>query len=205
MKYNARIVICRVKRSRSLIFIISVFLFSLQSCKNDVGEKQIRSLDSLSGALNQKLTELKQADTIVLSKAITKYNNYRHFIQQNLTDTVSKQEADQLQQFYNSGKILVSFSDNRKAILARGNLVNSQLSKLITDARSKVTDEGTLMKYFAQEKTNAEDVIRMSHDQQKFFVESLQEFKLSLSGIEALIKSRNNGQMPTIIKDSIPL
>jgi hypothetical protein len=203
------IVYCCFERSREATYKKLLFSFlivlSFTSCTNETCEKQIRSLDSLSGALNQKLSELRQVDTVILQKAISKYSNYRAFIQQNINDTVKKEEADHLQQFYNSGKNLLSFSENRKSILARGNLINSQLDKLISDAKQNAIEEEKLIQFSKEEKLQAEQLIKNSFGQQQSFSANLQEFKLSLSGVEALIKSRNNGQMPTIIKDSIPL
>ncbi|MCW3076233.1 MAG: hypothetical protein JWO32_842 [Bacteroidetes bacterium] len=168
-------------------------------------ETQLKSLDSLSGALNQKLTELRQVDTIILQKAISKYTNYRQFILQNVNDTVTKEEANQLQQFFVCGKNLLDFSDNRIAILARGTLINSQVNKLITDIKEHSIEENILIQCSLQEKENAQKLVIASYSQQQLFQANLQEFKLSLYGIENLIRSRNNGQMPTIIKDSIPL
>jgi hypothetical protein len=185
-------------------FLLITFLFT--SClKNESYDKQIKSLDSLSGALNQKLIELRQVDTVILKKAITKYNNYKQFIQQNVSDTVTKIEADHIQQFFVCGKNLNDFYENRNSILARGDLINSQLNKLIHDAKENALDEEKLIQYSTQEKNNAEQLIKNSFGQQQLFQANLQEFKLSLSGIEGLIRARNNGQMPTVIKDSIPL
>lgn len=188
----------------SLLFFFAVFFLS--SCtQNALYESQLKSLDSLSGALNQKLSELRQVDTVILKKAITKYNNYRQFIQQNVNDTVNKEEATYLQQFYGSGKALDDFSVNRATILARGSLLNSQISKLVTDVKERAVPVEKLREYATGEKQQAQDLMKASYDQQQSFLSSLQEFKLSLIGVENLIKSRNNGQMPVIIKDSIPL
>ncbi len=190
---------------KKLIFIFSASLFFI-SCNNSaLRENQIRSLDSLSGALNQKLAELKQVDTVILQKAISKYGNFKQFIQQNVTDTISKAEADHIQMFFVSGKNLLDFSDNRRSILARGSLINSQLNKLMLDMKENTLDEEKLLQFSRDEKNNAEQLIRGSYGQQQLFQANLQEFKLSLSGIEKLIRARNNGQMPTVIKDSIPL
>jgi hypothetical protein len=191
---------------RSIAPLSIIFIFLFFSCtKNALYESQLKSLDSLSGALNQKLTELRQVDTVTLKKAITKYNNYRQFIQQNVNDTVNKEEAGHLQQFYSSGKTLEDFAGNRTTILARGSLLNSQISKLVRDIKEQAIDEEKLEQYASGEKQRSQELIKASYKQQQLFEASLQEFKLSLRGIEALIKSRNNGQMPVIIKDSIPL
>ena len=122
-----------------------------------------------------------------------------------MNDTVSKIEADHIQMFFVCGKNLVDFSENRRSILARGGLINSQLTKLMLDAKENTVDEEKLLQFSNQEKSNAEQLIKGSYGQQQLFQANLQEFKLSLSGIEQLIRARNNGQMPTVIKDSIPL
>jgi hypothetical protein len=188
----------------AIVLFFSVLFFNF-SCTQQVCEGQVKSLDSLSGALNQKLAEFKQVDTAILAKAIGKFNNYRQFIKQNVNDTVNKAEADFLQQFYSSGQNLVYFSDNRKNILARGSLINSQIGKLTKDVNSSAIDREKFSQFYVQEKSNAEQLIKLSVNQQQLFLGSLQEFRLSLAGIENLIRSRNNGQMPTVIKDSIPL
>ncbi|MBA3663665.1 MAG: hypothetical protein H0W61_05600 [Bacteroidetes bacterium] len=190
--------------SKFLILLLLIFFFS--SCiKNAIYETQLKSLDSLSGALNQKISELRQVDTIILKKAISKYNNYKQFIQQNVNDTVNKEQANHLQQFYVSGKNLTEFSNNRSTILARGSLLNSQINKLIADVKEQAVDQDKLAQFSSEEKQAAKDLIKASYEQQQLFQANLQEFKFSLSGVEMLIRSRNNGQMPTIIKDSIPL
>lgn len=193
------------KRGRFLLWAVIVFFLFPACIKNDVYEAQLKSLDSLSGALNQKLAELKQVDTVILKKAIIKYSNYLQFIQQNVNDTLSKEEGDKLQQFNVSGKILSDFSENRTMILARGNLLNSQLNKLMLDVKARSNEEEMINKFYAEEKQNAEKLIKSTYGQQQLFQSNLQEFKLSLTSIENIIRSRNNGQMPTIIKDSIPL
>jgi hypothetical protein len=194
------------KTTCSILTICLILAAVFSSCThNALYEAQLKSLDSLGGALNQKLTELKQVDTVILKKAITKYNNYRQFIQQNVNDTVNKEEANHLQQFYVSGKALADFSINRTTILARGSLLNSQIGKLVTDIKERAVPEEKLQQYASAEKQQAQDLMKASYEQQQSFQASLQEFKLSLMGVESLIKSRNNGQMPVIIKDSIPL
>lgn len=181
-------------------------LFICISCgRNEAYEKQIRSLDSLSGALNQKLDELRRVDTVTLERAISKYKIYKAFIGQNINDTLRREEADHLQHFYICGKNLFDFSANRKAIVAKGNLVNSQIAKLIADARNKTMEDEKLAQNISFEKSNADDLIKKSVDQQQQFLSCLQEFKLSLTAVENLIRSRNSGQMPVVIKDSIPL
>lgn len=189
-------------QAKGFFSLLIAFAFFITSCKNESLEKQIHSLDSLNGALNQKLQELKSTDTVTLRKALARYNDYKKFVHQNLSDTVSKEEADILQQFYKSGENLLSFEDNRRAIMARGSLISSQLNKLVADAKSNA-GEG-FETYFDQERRQTETLINQSVEQQRLFLENLQAFRLSLNGVETLIKSRNSGQMPVVIRDTVP-
>jgi hypothetical protein len=193
---------CAYLQNASLL-LAAVLLSSLSSCRNDHSEKHIRTLDSLNGALNQKLYEIKNLDTTVLFKAVSKYREYKQFVEQNISDTITKPEADFLEQFYRTGNNLERFIENRKTILARGSLISSQLNKLISDLRNSISEE-ELNQYIKQESGGAQLLIKQSLDQQQVFLENLQEFRLSLSGVESLIRSRNSGQMPVVIKDSLP-
>ena len=132
-------------RVEVLRFTSSIFLLLfciLSSCTNSNEQaKQIKSLDSISGALNQKVIELQKTDTLILEKALTKFNNYKQFIKQNINDTVTKKEADAVQQFFASGTTLEIFFINRKIILARAQLVNAQLTKLILDITQNTIEQ----------------------------------------------------------------
>ena len=196
----------RGKTNRLFYIIIYIFILSISSCsKNDEQAKQIKSIDSISGALNQKLSELQKADTVILEKALTKFNDYKQFIKQNINDTVSKKEADALQHFFTSGNNLDGFFLNRQTILARGHLVNAQLNKLILDLKENSLQQNQLNEFMYAEKAQANDVIQKSFLQQQLFQTNLQEFKNALPLVEELIKTKNNGQLPTIVKDSTSL
>jgi len=188
------------------IFFVAIVIALFTSCSgNDEQAKQIKSLDSISGALNQKLNELQKVDTIILEKALTKFNDYKQFIKQNINDTVSKKEADALQHFFTSGNNLEGFFINRKTILARGYLVNAQLNKLIADVKANSLEEKQQSEFSFAEREQANDVIQKSFLQQQLFQTNLQEFKNALPLVEELIKTKNNGQLPTIVKDSTSL
>lgn len=213
---------CHAERSRSvpistvrhsrvevLGFTSSIFLLLfciLSSCTNSNEQaKQIKSLDSISGALNQKVIELQKTDTLILEKALTKFNNYKQFIKQNINDTVTKKEADAVQQFFASGTTLEIFFINRKTILARAQLVNAQLTKLILDITQNTIEQKQLQEFTFAEKEQANDVIQKSFLQQQLFNSNLQQFKNALPMVEELIKTKNNGQLPTIVKDTTTL
>jgi len=185
-------------------FLLTVVFFG--SC-NGAGkyEEKEKTLDSLSGAINSIVKELKNCDTLVLQRSIARYTWYRQFIEQNVSDTISREEADNLQHFYTSGKTLENFSQNRKVILARSVLVNSQLLELAKDIKNKTMSPEQLSEYTQYEKKQAAILIEAGYEQQKKLHAGLEEFKNSLKGVELLIRSRNKGELPTIIKDTVSL
>lgn len=173
--------------------------------KTDVYEQKAKTLDSLSGAVNSIIKELQNVDTVILQKSITRFNWYKQFIRQNVNDTVSKAEADNLQHFYMSGQSLENFSLNRKIILTRAGQVNTQILKLNEDVRNKTLTKEYVSAYSLNEKEEAGKLIEAGYQQQKIFHSGLEEFKNALKGVELLIRSRNNGELPTIIKDTVAL
>lgn len=104
-----------------------------------------------------------------------------------------------------SGNILLNFNINRKSLRARTNLINSQLEKLKSDAKNNLHSEEQLIEFTNLEKKAANNLIEASHNQQQLFYTSLQDFKTALKGVENVIKARNNGLLPTVIKDTLSL
>lgn len=195
-----------IKTAKNSLFILFFAGLFFQSCnRNDVYAAEIKSLDSLSGAVNALAKESDKTDTVILDKAILRFNQYKHFIQQNINDTVSKTEADFIQQFYTSGNSLLNFNLNRKSLKARTSLINSQIDKLKSDAKNNLLPEEKLIEFTNLEKKEANNLIETNQKQQQIFYSSLQDFKVSLKGVEVLIKARNNGQLPTVVKDTLSL
>ena len=188
----------------TLCFLLATIFFG--SCnKTDLYEQNAKTLDSLSGAINSIVKELKDVDTLVLQRSITRYSWYKEFIEQNVNDTITKEEADNLQDFYASGKTLEDFSFNRKMILLRASLINSQLTKLATDIKNKSLSQEQVLNYSQFEKEEAGKLIGVGYGQQKLFHSGLEEFRTSVKGVELLIRSHNKGELPTIIKDTVSL
>lgn len=188
----------------TLCFVAAILVFG--SCnKTDLYEQKEKTLDSLGGAINSMLQELKNVDTLSLQTSLTRFNWYNGFIQENVHDTITKDEADNLRHFFVSGKDLENFSDNRKLILKRASLINIQLQKLSLDIKNKSLSPVQVSSYTHSEITESTKLIEMGYGQQKLFHSRLEEFKNSLKEVELLIRSRNKGELPTIIKDTISL
>lgn len=179
-------------------------MFLLVACsRNSVYTEKLKTLDSLDGVVNVAITELQKNDTVSLSKSIELYNRYNQFIEQNLPDTITKTEADCLKQFQTAGQNLERYSTNRNRLLAQLKVLRKQLSTLTLDVKNKSIEEQQLIENLLLESKQITSTCDLSSHQKQFFYSSLEQFKNSLTGIEQLIKSRNNGVMPTLVKDTL--
>lgn len=187
-------------------FLFVAMLLSISSCsKSDVYLEKAKSVDSLNAAMNTVSKALNNLDTVFLKKSIARFNWYLDFIEININDTISKSEADNLDHFITSGKNLIIVEQNRRMILSRAKLLNEQLIRLSSDIRNKHLQTDQVLNYYYSEYSEIEKLIQSGLLQQQLFHSSSEEFKISLKGIELLIRSRNNGELPTIVKDSIIL
>lgn len=186
--------------------LLLLLLVALQACnQNDAYNQKTKALDSLNGALNLKVRELEKTDTALLQRCITRYNYYRQFIKQNVNDTLTKSEADNLQRFLSSGKNLENFWSNRFSILGRASLINSQQTKLATDVKNHAVDIMELEQFLMREKLATSEILEAATAQQKVYYSSLEEFRIALQEVENIIRLRNKGQLPTIVKDTVAL
>jgi hypothetical protein len=192
-------------RNAFIILALPAFLL-LQNCgiKSQV-ETEVKRLDSVSIVLNSKWQELSKCDTALLQRAISKFDNYSTFIENNITDTITKEEANALQQFYASGKNLKAFDQNYKSLRSRTTLVSDQIKKLMSDV-----DNGSISKkYFLSNYDNeikaASQLVAMTTNELKNNLNSVQDLKNSLPPVETLIRSHNKGQLPEAINTKIDL
>lgn len=182
-----------------------VLLFLMACTRGELYNQRLKTLDSLNGALNLKVRELEKADTALLLRCITRFNYYSRFIKQNFSDTLTKTEADNLQHFLVAGKNLESFRSNRLTLLGRASLINSQQNHLNQDIKNHAIEIAEADRYLAREKEVATQLINNTTAQQHVFFSGVEEFRNSLRGVESLIKARNNGLLPTIVRDTLAL
>ena len=109
-----------MNRGQYHFIIIFAIIVLFGSCRNsDLYDQNTKTIDSLSTVVNILQEEFLKTDTVLLKKSVACFNDYKQFIQQIIIDTISKQEADNLQRFYNSGIGLVDFTTNRQLIFER--------------------------------------------------------------------------------------
>jgi hypothetical protein len=189
-------------RLRIYIFSIS---WVLVSCGDAAVRRQANTtLDSISGVLAVSSDLLLKTDTAALQKAIQRFHEYNAFISQAVTDTLEKNEADELQHFYSAGSRLKSFAANRNLLLSRAALVNQQLKKLRNDAGGGI-DTDALRNHLAGETKATAELTQAMLNEKNRCSENLERFRVSLPVVQALIRKRNNGQLPVVIRDTTDL
>ena len=183
-----------------------VMVFALSSCNDQAIYKHTaHAADSINGALSLAKQQLLQSDTIVLKKAITKFKEYSAFLALHVNDTLTKVEADNLQKFTQSGRQLEVFDMNRTVLAERANLISTQLIHLSQDCEKKANSADVLQAYYKKVLEQAQLVLTTSAAQLASFQGAISDFKSSLPGLEALLMKRNRGELPQVIKDTLPL
>ncbi|MDI1354403.1 MAG: hypothetical protein PSX36_05775 [bacterium] len=192
-------------RNATYIFCILIAGLLLSCTRSDLYARKSKSLDSLNGSVTAMTRELEKIDTSLLKRSITRYTYYKQFVQQNVSDTLSRTEADYLQHFLSAGENLEHVQSNIQQVLLRAQLINSQLQNLATDIRDKSIEETSVGIYSSRERIEAGKITELGYAQQRLFMNAMDEYKNSLKGVELLIQSRNHGDLPVIIKDTISL
>ena len=186
-----------MNRGQHHFIIIFAIIVLFGSCRNsDLYDQNTKTIDSLSTVVNILQEEFLKTDTVLLKKSVACFNDYKQFIQQIIIDTISKQEADNLQRFYNSGIGLADFTTNRQ-------LIFEQLKKLTADTKENVFDVDQMKLYTLTEKQECSKLIDLMYSQQKLFYTRMLEFKISIKDVDVLIMKHNNGELPLIIKDTL--
>lgn len=184
----ARIITC---------LLISVLLFSCE--QNNLLKQQVKTLDSLSGAINSAALALKETDSSNVKALLSTYQVYTQFINTSIKDTISKSQALDIKSFYESGEALQVFLKNKSALSARLSLLNTQCMRLSEDIRLGEMSSKESTKYFNYETVESIKVIGEVFKQQKIYYSNYEKLLQTIPNIEKIIKSYNNNQLPTII------
>jgi hypothetical protein len=76
------------------------------------------------------------------------------------------------------------------------------LSRLAGDAHEKSLNIESLSRFTMQEKFEATKLIETGYVQQKEYLQQLVQYRNAVKGVEELLRTRNNSQLPTIVKDT---
>lgn len=169
------------------------------SCKNTHGyEKYVKELDSLKVVVEQAMGNFKTVDSVAVYHAYIKQQTYTQFINANLKDTVSKEEAAGLSSFGDIGEGLQAYLSNRSQWLAEASVTISQLHNLSNDLKNGSVDIDEAVEYIHTEKLQSEKII----EELKVNTESIRKILAvhtkSLPVAEEVVKKLNHGVLPPL-------
>ncbi len=169
------------------------------SCKNTHGyEKYVKELDSLKVVVEQAIGNFKTVDSVAVYNAYIKQQTYTQFINANLKDTVSKEEALSLSSLGSIGEGLQAYLSNRSKWLAEASLTINQLHHLSTDLKNGSVEIDEAVEYIHTEKLQSEKII----EELKVNTESIRKIlavhEKSSPVVEEIVKKLNNGSLPPL-------
>jgi hypothetical protein len=180
-----------------------LFLILGESCLNrDTFRPEIKTLDSLSGALNGMKHGLESTDTLRLNSSISTFKNIGEFIRLKIQDTISKEEAEQLKIFFAAGENLEKYALNRNLLLARATRIQTQLIQLSEDIDHAVLSKDQAQSFVRREKEELNRWMEAAVNQQNLQYENNGAFRSSLKSAEELVKKRNQGVLPVVVTNS---
>lgn len=184
--------------------IVLASLFFTSCSRRVLYEPSLKRLDSAMVVLSLYEKRITRIDTLQLQKALQKWEVLSTFIQNNVSDTLSKTEAQALQQFYQSGQFLSLFQSKRKELLQRCGLMQEQLKRLIETGQTESLQVTQFNENTSSEIETLKNTGIVMDKSLTDYPAQLQNFRNSLPGVEALVKARNRGSLPMVIKDSLP-
>lgn len=166
-------------------------------------DASVKQLDSLKVVMEESLSGFASLDSAKYADALSKEVTYTAFIQMNVTDTISRQEALMLQELHTAGKAFRGFLSSRRSLIDDARISASQLKKLSADLASGAVDSRVAIQYISQERQEAERIIHLLKLNTEVLRSEMEDYTRSLPGIEALVKAHNNGQLPPTVTPDI--
>jgi hypothetical protein len=180
--------------------------FSLYACsQKELYAKGIYQLDSTLIVLSIQQRAFRTIDSSEFKKALLKFETLKTFITTNISDTLTKEEATTLHQFYTSGEFLFQFDPHRKEAIVRLTELNGQLKSLIKNGEEGRLPIATFNDDVHYEVNAAKLLDQVLNQSLLNYRKELQNFKAILPALETLVKSRNRGNLPFIIQDTLSM
>ncbi len=143
-----------------LLLVIGSFCGGLVSCQG--GKKmsdEATKLDSLTTLLDLSVKKLEAIDSATVE---LKYNTTMadiNYVEHNLKDSISRQEAEAVSSYRATRKNLKSFNQKRRMLLAEYAITEKQLKTLSVDLKKGAIDDNKAYEYFVIECTEANKLL----------------------------------------------
>lgn len=185
-----------------LVGLISIFL--MPSCHNSHAfDKNIKELDSLNIVVVQAIDNFRSVDSNNCILAYQKNTAYGKFLDKNLKDTVNTKTAETLQLFYSTHIGIKNYVENRGVWLKDATSSRKQLSNLVHDLKNGSIETEEAIGYITTEKQQAIKIIEELKKNTEVMRDILDTHAKYTPGVEAFIKSINNGNLPQLQKVSL--
>ena len=178
-------------------FIGGLVLFSCQT--KPIYDESIKELDSLKIVIQQALVNFKTIDSAACYNAQYKQSTYLHFLETHLKDTISKQDAEQIQQFQSLKSGFDTYVKYRSNWIQRAQRSIHQLQTLTNDLKNGSVNHAEVVSYINEEKTNAFQTIEVLKTNTDNMRKHLELYNQYLPAYESIIKKLNAGVLPQLI------
>ncbi len=186
---------------RIFSFLVLINLLFLTSCKlSNPYQKQIKELDSLKIVVEESIDYFNKIDSSTCAGYLAKQQTYQSYLLQNLKDTLTKSEAENIQLMMNVGGPLKDYLNQRNEWLQEAKVSINQLNTLNQDLKNNILDASEAVEYINNEKKHAEQVIQNLKTNTELIRKNLEIYKSVEQGTEATIKNLNSGNLPTIVQ-----
>jgi hypothetical protein len=184
-------------RILGFIFLFVILFFT--NCKlSNPYQKQIKELDSLKIVVEEAVDYFNKIDSADCASYLAKQQTYKSFILNNLKDTLTKSEAENIQLMMNLGNPIKEYLNQRNIWLTEAKISISQLQNLNQDLKNNALEPSETVEYINEEKKKAEQIIQNLKTNTELIRKNLELYKSVEQSTESIIKNLNSGNLPTI-------
>ena len=167
----------------------------LVACGPQISKEKLAQIDELEAMINDASEMLNAVDSATAIQAVDTYNENLHYIQNNLKDTLPRQEAFFVDTYYRLRKIMQKFSENYNTLSSEVVIAKQQLTNLRKDAKNGLVEEKQFDEYLALERQNTEGLFNATKDLMEPFQKALPLYEKKNPRIDSLIQSFEAEQM----------
>jgi hypothetical protein len=185
-------------RFLGLLLAMLVFM-SLTNCRlSNPYQKQIKELDSLKIVVEEAIDYFNKIDSVECSHFLATQQSFKSFLLENLHDTLTKTEAENVQLMMNVGVPLKDYLTQKHVWISQAQLSLRQLHNLNQDLKNNALEPSEAVEYINQEKKIAEYNIQILKTNTELIRKNIEIYKSVVQHNESIIKKINAGNLPII-------
>ncbi len=178
-----------MKKNLQYVFVFIIFSFSIQSCVNKKSESAILQLDSLLVKLDTAQKNIALVDSIKLNIYKVSVDSSVFFFQQNIQDTISKEQAIVISKYSSLQKPFDNMHQAYYSLLREIPTSRKQIENLKHDLQERLVDNEKIEKFVLNEKQVVENIASVSSELIKALPEKGMQFEELNSAVKAMADS----------------